>query len=111
MHIQLFYPDLDGDQRYSMWMTFLNKLEEDRPSIQVKYALKEYLRSSEMRGFKMNGREIRNGECPSFPLSLLSLSPGSTQRKQRTIKGKGEHSFLANPMPLPHFLLLFFFCL
>ncbi|RYP71351.1 hypothetical protein DL771_004839 [Monosporascus sp. 5C6A] len=60
VHIQLFYPDLDEDQRYRMWMTFINKLEADRPSMQIKYALKEYLRSSEMREFKMNGREIRN---------------------------------------------------
>ncbi|RYP82370.1 hypothetical protein DL769_001695 [Monosporascus sp. CRB-8-3] len=60
VHIQLFYPDLDEDQRYRMWMTFINKLEADRPSMQIKYALKEYLRSSEMRNFKMNGREIRN---------------------------------------------------
>ncbi|RYP30479.1 hypothetical protein DL767_006220 [Monosporascus sp. MG133] len=60
VHIQLFYPDLDENQRYRMWMTFINKLEADRPSMHIKYALKEYLRSSEMRDFKMNGREIRN---------------------------------------------------
>lgn len=62
VHIQLFYPNLDASQRQKLWMTFLTKLEADRPSIQVKYAVKEYLRSSEMREFEMNGREIRNGE-------------------------------------------------
>lgn len=62
VHIQLFYPNLDESQRQKLWMTFLTKLEADRPSIQVKYAVKEYLRSSEMREFEMNGREIRNGE-------------------------------------------------
>lgn len=62
VHVQLFYPDLDDEQRLTMWTTFIKKLECDRPHIQVKYALKEYLRSSEMRKFKMNGREIRNGE-------------------------------------------------
>lgn len=60
VHVQLFYPDLDDEQRLTMWTTFIKKLESDRPHIQVKYALKEYLRSSEMRKFKMNGREIRN---------------------------------------------------
>ncbi|OIW32701.1 P-loop containing nucleoside triphosphate hydrolase protein [Coniochaeta ligniaria NRRL 30616] len=60
VHVQLFYPDLDEEQRYTLWTTFIKKLEADRPSMQVKYAVKEYLRSSEMRKFKMNGREIRN---------------------------------------------------
>jgi hypothetical protein len=62
VHVQLFYPDLDEEQRFTMWTTFIKKLEADRPSMQVKYAVKEYLRSAEMRKFKMNGREIRNGE-------------------------------------------------
>jgi hypothetical protein len=62
VHIQLFYPDLDEVQRLTMWNIFIKKLEVDRPGMQVKYAVKEYLRSTEMRRFKMNGREIRNGE-------------------------------------------------
>lgn len=62
VHVQLFYPDLNEEQRLTMWTTFINKLEADRPHIRVKYAVKEYLQSSEMRKFKMNGREIRNGE-------------------------------------------------
>jgi hypothetical protein len=44
-----------------VWETFINKLEVERPSIQVKYAVKEYLRSEEIEKFEMNGREIRNG--------------------------------------------------
>jgi hypothetical protein len=49
-----------------LWRTFINKLETEKPSMQVKYAVKEYLRSSEMKDFEMNGREIRNGENISF---------------------------------------------
>ena len=62
VHIQMFYPDLNADERYTVWNTFINKLEAEKPSMQVKYAVKEYLRSSEMKNFEMNGREIRNGE-------------------------------------------------
>jgi hypothetical protein len=62
VHIQMFYPDLNAEQRHTVWNTFINKLEAEKSSMQVKYAVKEYLRSSEIKGFKMNGREIRNGE-------------------------------------------------
>jgi hypothetical protein len=58
----MFYPDLNAEQRHTVWNTFINKLEAEKSSMQVKYAVKEYLRSSEIKGFKMNGREIRNGE-------------------------------------------------
>jgi hypothetical protein len=61
VHIQLFYPNLSPEQRQQVWKAFITKLETERPLIQVKYAVKEYLRSSEMRDFEMNGREIRNG--------------------------------------------------
>lgn len=60
VHIQMFYPDLKSEQRYTVWNNFIHKLEAERPSMQVKYAVKEYLRSSEMKDFEMNGREIRN---------------------------------------------------
>ena len=62
VHIQMFYPDLNAEQRHTVWNNFIHKLEAERPSMQVKYAVKEYLRSSEMKDFDMNGREIRNGE-------------------------------------------------
>jgi hypothetical protein len=58
----MFYPDLNAEQRHTVWNNFIHKLEAERPSMQVKYAVKEYLRSSEMKDFEMNGREIRNGE-------------------------------------------------
>jgi hypothetical protein len=58
----MFYPELDAEQRHAVWNTFINKLEVEKSSMQVKYAVKEYLRSSEMKNFEMNGREIRNGE-------------------------------------------------
>jgi hypothetical protein len=44
VHIRLFYPDLNAEQRLQVWKTFINKLEVEKPSIQVKYAVKEYLR-------------------------------------------------------------------
>ena len=61
VHIQMFYPDLNAEQRHTVWNNFIHKLEAERPLMQVKYAVKEYLRSSEMKDFEMNGREIRNG--------------------------------------------------
>lgn len=66
VHIQLFYPNLDNEQRHKIWMNFIKKLEQDRPSMQVKYAFKEFLRSSPMYNFEMNGREIRNGETTTI---------------------------------------------
>ncbi|CAG8980864.1 hypothetical protein HYALB_00013057 [Hymenoscyphus albidus] len=60
VHVQLFYPDLDNEQRLTIWNNFIKKLEIEKPSMQVKYAVKEYLRSKEMQDFEMNGREIRN---------------------------------------------------
>jgi AAA+ superfamily predicted ATPase len=62
VHIQMFYPNLNAEERHTVWNTFIHKLEAEKPSMQVKYAVKEYLRSGEMKDFEMNGREIRNGE-------------------------------------------------
>lgn len=63
VHITLFYPDLDSEQRLHVWKTLIDKLKMEKPSIQVDYAVKEYLLSKEMREFEMNGKEIRNGEA------------------------------------------------
>lgn len=62
VHIQMFYPNLNAAQRLAVWYTFINKLEAEKPSMQAKYAVKEYLRSGEMKDFEMNGREIRKDE-------------------------------------------------
>ncbi|KAH8900654.1 P-loop containing nucleoside triphosphate hydrolase protein [Thozetella sp. PMI_491] len=83
VHIQLFYPDLNEKQRQTMWGTFIDKLERERPSMQIKYAVKEYLRSSEMRAFEMNGREIRNAFQTAVALA-----------EHRAVEGEGGKTLL-----------------
>lgn len=63
VHVQLYYPDFDDDQRQQIWQTFVNKLAKERGDyMRLNVNAKEYMRGSEMRALKWNGREIRNGK-------------------------------------------------
>jgi hypothetical protein len=74
VHVQIYYPNLNRQQRYEVWKTFIDKLQDDRPSMLVRYAVKEYLSSSEMRDYEMNGREIRNGESKIYRIGRKRLT-------------------------------------
>ncbi|KAI0487789.1 P-loop containing nucleoside triphosphate hydrolase protein [Xylaria cf. heliscus] len=61
VHIQLYYPDFDDNQRQQIWQTFANKLAKERGDyMRLNIDAKDYIRGSEMRALKWNGREIRN---------------------------------------------------
>ncbi|KAI1750558.1 P-loop containing nucleoside triphosphate hydrolase protein [Xylaria castorea] len=61
VHIQLYYPDFDDDQRRQIWQTFIDKLVKERGNyMRLSIDAKDYIRGNEMRALKWNGREIRN---------------------------------------------------
>ncbi|KAK3683413.1 P-loop containing nucleoside triphosphate hydrolase protein [Podospora appendiculata] len=61
IHVQLFYDEFTDSQRQEVWQTFIRKLARERgDSIRLNIDAKEYIRGSEMRAVKWNGREIRN---------------------------------------------------
>ncbi|OTB06589.1 hypothetical protein M426DRAFT_318656 [Hypoxylon sp. CI-4A] len=61
VHVQLYYPDFDDDQRRQVWQTFIDKLAKDRGDcMRLNIDAKDYIRGAEIKSLKWNGREIRN---------------------------------------------------
>ncbi|KAK5625866.1 hypothetical protein RRF57_001582 [Xylaria bambusicola] len=61
VHVQLYYPDFDDEQRQQIWQTFVDKLAKERGNyMRLNINAKEYIRGREIRALKWNGREIRN---------------------------------------------------
>ncbi|KAM5360948.1 hypothetical protein ACJZ2D_013402 [Fusarium nematophilum] len=61
IHVKLYYPDFTDDQRQQVWQTFVDKLKRDCGTyMKLDTNAKRYLKSSEVRAMKWNGREIRN---------------------------------------------------
>ncbi|MCJ1325771.1 hypothetical protein MMC10_002434 [Thelotrema lepadinum] len=61
VHVQLYYRELNEEQRQQVWQTFIHKLARERGDyIRVNIDAKEYIRSAQVRAVKWNGREIRN---------------------------------------------------
>jgi len=66
IHVQLYYPDFNDDQRQKIWQFFINKLIEERgSSIRVSIDAKDFIKGREVKEVKWNAREIRNGTEPS----------------------------------------------
>jgi len=66
IHVQLYYPDFNDDQRQKIWQFFINKLIEERgSSIRVSIDAKDFIKGREVKEVKWNAREIRNGMKPS----------------------------------------------
>ena len=65
IHIQIYYPEFQDEDRVKVWDTFFLKLEEDREAtMRILQSTKDYVQSEELRALRWNGREIRNGESP-----------------------------------------------
>ncbi|KAH6995840.1 hypothetical protein BKA56DRAFT_539060 [Ilyonectria sp. MPI-CAGE-AT-0026] len=61
VHVQLYYPEFTDEQRQKVWKTFIDKLAREKgESMRLNIDAKEYIRGTEMRAMKWNGREIRN---------------------------------------------------
>ncbi|RYC59099.1 hypothetical protein CHU98_g7106 [Xylaria longipes] len=74
VHIQLYYPDFDDDQRRQIWQTFIDKLVKERGDyMRLNIDAKDYIRGSEMRALEWNGREIRNGKLDPPPRPLEKM--------------------------------------
>jgi hypothetical protein len=68
IHIQLYYPDFNDDDRRKVWQTFMDKLKKERgSSIRLSIEAKEYIAGSQIKEVKWNGREIRNGTKSPLP--------------------------------------------
>ncbi|KAK6859647.1 P-loop containing nucleoside triphosphate hydrolase protein [Apiospora arundinis] len=70
IHVQLYYPEFTDDQRQLVWKTFIDKLERERKGyMRLSISAKEYIKESKKSNLKWNGREIRNVDATTDPLS------------------------------------------
>ncbi|KAI1744781.1 P-loop containing nucleoside triphosphate hydrolase protein [Xylaria scruposa] len=77
VHIQLYYPDFNDDQRRQIWQTFIEKLTKERGDyMRLNIDAKDYIRGSEMRALKLNGREIRNAFQTAVSLAEYDSEKG-----------------------------------
>ncbi|KAI1338623.1 P-loop containing nucleoside triphosphate hydrolase protein [Xylariaceae sp. FL0016] len=61
IHVQLYYPDFDDEQRQAIWKTFMNKLAQERGDyMRLNVDAKDYIHGARIKALKLNGREIRN---------------------------------------------------
>ncbi|KAI1122744.1 P-loop containing nucleoside triphosphate hydrolase protein [Nemania abortiva] len=81
VHVQLYYPDFDDNQRQQVWGTFIEKLEKERSdSMRLNIDAKEYIRGSDMRALAWNGREIRNAFQTAVSLAEYDAKKGEDGR-------------------------------
>ncbi|OTB14186.1 hypothetical protein K445DRAFT_23968 [Daldinia sp. EC12] len=77
VHIQLYYPDFNDDQRRQIWQTFVNKLAKERGDyVRLNIDVKDYIRGAEVRALKWNGREIRNAFQTAVSLAEYDAEKG-----------------------------------
>ncbi|KAI1383576.1 P-loop containing nucleoside triphosphate hydrolase protein [Hypoxylon trugodes] len=77
VHLQLYYPDFDDDQRRQVWQTFIDKLAKERGDyMRLNVDAKDYIRGAEMRALKWNGREIRNAFQTAVSLAEYDAEKG-----------------------------------
>lgn len=63
IHVTLYYPPFNDEDRKSVWKIFFDKLKKDRGNImRIPIETKDYTNGSEVRELEWNGREIRNGK-------------------------------------------------
>ncbi|KAI0600021.1 P-loop containing nucleoside triphosphate hydrolase protein [Biscogniauxia sp. FL1348] len=81
VHLQLYYPDFDDDQRRQVWQTFMDKLAKERGDyMRLNVDAKDYIRGAEMRALKWNGREIRNAFQTAVSLAEYDAEKGEDGR-------------------------------
>ncbi|KAI5926623.1 P-loop containing nucleoside triphosphate hydrolase protein [Camillea tinctor] len=81
IHLQLYYPDFDDEQRRLIWQTFIDKLTKERGDyIRLNIDAKDYIRGAEMRALKWNGREIRNAFQTAVSLAEYDAEKGEDGR-------------------------------
>ncbi|KAI1195290.1 P-loop containing nucleoside triphosphate hydrolase protein [Nemania serpens] len=77
VHVQLYYPDFNEDQRQQIWQTFVDKLAKERSdSMRLNLNAKEYIRGNDIRSLKLNGREIRNAFQTAVSLAEYDAEKG-----------------------------------
>ncbi|KAI3338719.1 hypothetical protein F4824DRAFT_499095 [Ustulina deusta] len=77
VHVQLYYPDFDDDQRLQIWQTFIDNLAKERGDyMRLNINAKEYIGGNEVRALKWNGREIRNAFQTAVSLAEYDTEKG-----------------------------------
>lgn len=62
IHVPIYYPPFQDEERIRVWDTFFEKLEQDRETtMRILQSTKDYTQSQELQSLNWNGREIRNG--------------------------------------------------
>ena len=62
--MQLGFDPLDDEAREKIWAMNFSRLRNAAVNLEYDYDAKEYVRKNqEVKELKLNGREIRNGEC------------------------------------------------
>jgi hypothetical protein len=63
IHVQLYYGDLDADDRNKIYENLVAKLALDREDVKFEQGAMEYLQEDKaVQALGWNGRQIRNGE-------------------------------------------------
>jgi SpoVK/Ycf46/Vps4 family AAA+-type ATPase len=74
IHVQIYYPEFEDEQRAKIWDNVFEKLEEERETtMRILQATKDYTESEDIAALKWNGREIRNGKHRGFSSLATSL--------------------------------------
>ncbi|KAI0141732.1 P-loop containing nucleoside triphosphate hydrolase protein [Xylariaceae sp. FL1272] len=61
VHVKLYYPEFNDEQRQQIWKTFMDKLIKDRGDyMRLNIDAKDYIRGKDIQALRLNGREIRN---------------------------------------------------
>ncbi|KAI1372638.1 P-loop containing nucleoside triphosphate hydrolase protein [Hypoxylon crocopeplum] len=77
VHLQLYYPEFDDDQRRQVWQTFIDKLARERGDyMRLNVDAKDYIRGADMRALQWNGREIRNAFQTAVSLAEYDAEKG-----------------------------------
>lgn len=88
MHLAMYYPPLEQDDRNEIWLNFFNRLAEERDENKdLKIDIKDLMSNSvSLASNKLNGRQIRNAIETARKLALFEQDIFSSIHIRRTIK-------------------------
>ncbi|KAI9163968.1 ATPase family AAA domain-containing protein [Paramyrothecium foliicola] len=88
IHVQIYYPELDDEERDKLWDIFFRKLEDDRETtMRITQSAKDYVQSHELRSLRWNGREIRN----AFQVAVALAAAQNQKDKAGRILIQSDH--------------------
>ncbi|KAK2767722.1 hypothetical protein FQN54_003880 [Arachnomyces sp. PD_36] len=88
IHVPIYYPEFQPEDRIRIWDSFFEKLEEDREAtMRIMQSTKDYTQSQDVLALKWNGREIRN----AFQVAVALADAQNNKDKQGRVLIKPDH--------------------